>query len=108
MKCMILFSWKNKKNIIILLSADSAHSVVLTLCMLGNFACFFVVFFKKIFEVIRMSNSLDPDQDRHFVEPDLGPYCLQRLSAYDKKSDQGQSDLGPHCLQKRTFKIRRR
>ena len=30
-----------------------------------------------------MSNNLDPDQDRHFVEPDLGPNCLQRLSADD-------------------------
>ena len=28
-----------------------------------------------------MSNRLDPDQARHFVEPDLGPNCLQRLSA---------------------------
>ena len=26
----------------------------------------------------RMSNSLDPDQARHFVRPDLGPNCLQR------------------------------
>ena len=24
-----------------------------------------------------MSNSLDPDQARHFVGPDLGPNCLQ-------------------------------
>ena len=32
-----------------------------------------------------MSNSLDPDQARHFVGPDLGPNCLQRLSADDKK-----------------------
>ena len=24
-----------------------------------------------------MSNSLDPDQDRHSVGPDLGPNCLQ-------------------------------
>ena len=34
-----------------------------------------------------MSNSLDPDQDRqngHSVGPDLGPNCLQRLSADDK------------------------
>ena len=30
---------------------------------------------------IRMSNSLDPDQARCFVGPDLGPNCLQRLSA---------------------------
>ena len=28
-----------------------------------------------------MSNSLDPDQARHFVGLDLGPTCLQRLSA---------------------------
>ena len=33
---------------------------------------------------IRVSNSLEPDQARHFVEPDLGPNCLQRLSADDK------------------------
>ena len=31
-----------------------------------------------------MSNSLDPDQAIHFVGPDLGPNCLQRLSAYQK------------------------
>ena len=30
-----------------------------------------------------MSNSLDPDQARHYVGPDLGPHCLQRLSADD-------------------------
>ena len=28
-----------------------------------------------------MSNSLDPDQYQHFVGPDLGPNCLQRVSA---------------------------
>ena len=33
---------------------------------------------------ISVSNSLDPDQARHFVGPDLGPNCLQRLSADDK------------------------
>ena len=32
---------------------------------------------------IRVSNSLDPDQARHFVGPDLGPNCLQMLSAGD-------------------------
>ena len=30
---------------------------------------------------IRVSNSLDPDQARHSVGPDLGPNCLKRLSA---------------------------
>ena len=33
--------------------------------------------------IIRMLNSLDPDQTQRFVEPDLGPNCLQRLSADD-------------------------
>ena len=28
-----------------------------------------------------MTNSLDPDQVRHFVGPDLGPKGLQKLSA---------------------------
>ena len=28
-----------------------------------------------------MSNSLDQDLAQHFVGPDLGPNCLQRLSA---------------------------
>ena len=32
----------------------------------------------------RVSNGLDPDQDRHSVGPDLVPNCLQRLSADDK------------------------
>ena len=32
---------------------------------------------------IRVSNSLDPDQDRHFVGPDLSPNCLEWLSAGD-------------------------
>ena len=36
------------------------------------------------FITIWVSNSLDPDQARHFVRPDLGPNCLQRLSADDK------------------------
>ena len=30
-----------------------------------------------------MSNSLDPDQARRLVGPDLGPNCLQTLSADD-------------------------
>ena len=29
---------------------------------------------------------MDPDQDRHSVGPDLGPNCLQMLSADDKQS----------------------
>ena len=32
---------------------------------------------------ISVSSSLNPDQDRHSVGPDLGPNCLQRSSADD-------------------------
>ena len=32
----------------------------------------------------RLSNGSDPDQHRQKVGPDLGPNCLQRLSADDK------------------------
>ena len=57
----------------------------LTICLLGNFSCFLSsadffqnqLFFKNSFRnTIRVSNSLDPDQARHFVGPDLGPNCL--------------------------------
>ena len=48
------------------------------------------IFFQNYFlkkkssrNTIRMSNSLDPDQARRFVGPDLGPNCLPRLSADD-------------------------
>ena len=36
----------------------------------------------------RVSNSLDPDQAQNFVGPDLGPNCLQRLSADNKNRTQ--------------------
>ena len=39
---------------------------------------------KKIRNTIWVSNCLDLDQARHYVGPDLGPNCLQRLSADDK------------------------
>ena len=54
--------------------------------MLDNFSCFgcglrtFLHIFSlktSVRNTIRMSNSLDPDS----VGPDLGPNCLQRLSA---------------------------
>ena len=39
---------------------------------------------KSFWNTIRVSNSLDPDQARQHVGPDLGTNCLQRLSADDK------------------------
>ena len=38
-----------------------------------------LIFFKNYSSIVL--NSLDPDQAGHFVESDLGPNCLQRLSA---------------------------
>ena len=53
--------------------------------LLSSYDFFKTNFFKKFFEhYIRVSNSLDPDQDRHPVGPDLDPNCLHRLSADDK------------------------
>ena len=43
---------------------------------------FKVKFFRISFRnTIRVSNCLDPDQDRRSVGPYLDPNCLQRLSA---------------------------
>ena len=62
----------------------------LTLCMLSNFSCLcrpLLTFFKNNFSFMnafRVSNGLDPDQDRQSVGPELGPNCLQMLSAADK------------------------
>ena len=58
---------------------------------------------------IRMSNPLNPDQNRHFVSPDLGPNCLLRLSdilsgtlirmSYGLDPDQDRRSVGSNCLQ---------
>ena len=60
---------------------------MLLLSSAGFFSIFFfkIIFLKNSFmNTIRVSNSLDPDQDRRCVGLDLGrPNCLQRLSADD-------------------------
>ena len=43
------------------------HSLLL--CHILLFGCWI------FFNTIRVSNSLDPDQARHYVGPDLGPNC---------------------------------
>ena len=47
-------------------------------CLLSvGFLAFFLFFFKSsLMSTIIVSNSLDPDQDRPFVDPELGPNCL--------------------------------
>ena len=55
-------------------------------------------FFQNLFSsqnsfrnTIRVSNSLDPDQDLHSVGPDLGPNHVQRLSADDTIRHRGKT-----------------
>ena len=91
MRCHL---YSNQKVIIVLsLVVLLQVSIWVTLentCLMGNFACFFVfadLFSKSTFlnnsfrNMIRVSNSLDPDQAQQNVGPDLGPNCLQMLSA---------------------------
>ena len=77
---------ENKKEVLIV--------SFLTLCPLGNFACFFfrllsVFLLKSAVSkisfriIITVSNSLYPDQARPFVGPGMGQNCLQRWSAND-------------------------
>ena len=81
------------KNINYPIATLGSVDETLNFCRLSNFACFFtdcLVFFKINFyeknsfrNTIRMPNSLDQDQARQNVGPDLSPNCLQRLSAVD-------------------------
>ena len=43
-----------------------------------------------------MSNTLDPDQARHFEGPGLGLICLQRLSAGMETNDVSQINALKH------------
>ena len=58
-----------------------------------------LTFSKKSFRnTFTVSNSLAPDQARRFVRPDLGPNCLQRLSADDKSRHKRGKRQGPDCI----------
>ena len=51
-------------------------------------------FFQKILSKLsECQNSLFSAQDQHLVCPDLGPNCLQRLSADDKKSQLARKEF---------------
>ena len=58
-------------------------------CMLFSIVCkmFSKLFLMKVSfrKTIRASNRLDPDKARHFVGPDMGPNCLQKLSVDDTR-----------------------
>ena len=51
---------------------------------------YFTLWVLDFFNTIRVSNSLDPDQTRQNVGPDLGPNCLYRSSAENKSRPNGQ------------------
>ena len=82
-----------------LLEDGNSRETNIFLCMLGNFhtfsssADFFQNHpFRKILSGIpSVSNSLDPDQARHFVGPDLGPNCLQRISVDDSSKQRANT-----------------
>ena len=63
---------------------------------------YFTLWMLEFFNTIRVSNSLDPDQARRYVGPDLGPNCLQRLSA-DNKSPLVGKELNTDQLVDTTF-----
>ena len=59
-------------------SGPSGPLVFFVVCCIFSKLTFSKNYFRNI---IRMLNSLDPDQARHIVGPDLGPICLPWLSA---------------------------
>ena len=50
---------------------------------------YFTLWMLEFLNTIRVSNSLDPDQARHYVESDLGPNCLQSYQQTIKVNHSG-------------------
>ena len=76
------FFIEKKKTHCYLMTHYFANVLYLSICMLGNCSCFYfhlLTFFtiKFLKNNHRVSNSLDPDQDRHSVGLHLGSNCLQ-------------------------------
>ena len=72
-------SWnKNFKFYLTVKGFNSLHAGRF-LCLLSSAYFFFKIFYfeKRHFgKTIRVPNSSDPDQARHFVRPELGPICF--------------------------------
>ena len=79
----------------------------LTLCKLENFSCFFshlLTFFSNLTlsenyfrNTISVSNSLNPDQARQHVGPDLDENHVQRLSADNTSRKIIEVENAVHC-----------
>ena len=75
------------QNVSTIVAMIVAVSVINSACwvIFHAFVVLFWLYFKINFfknflrNIIRVSNGLDPDQDRQYVGPDLGPNCLQKL-----------------------------
>ena len=69
-------------------------------------------FFFKISGILSVSNNLDLDQARRSVGPDLGPNCLQRLSADDTSRQMGKgghqipSNINRESKKKKSFVVK--
>ena len=74
---------QDKCNIEIFLSPVMGYFSCACCCLL-TFFFEINLFNKSSRNTIRVSNSLDPDQDQCFVSPDLGTNCLQRLPVDNK------------------------
>ena len=97
-KCMKLHTTYISKNFTILTGLkNSTNTFMCHLC-----CCFSSLFSSKILSgTPSVSNSLDPDQAQNFDIPDLGPSCLQKLSADDYSSQRVIALYGPQ-LEKKT------
>ena len=65
---------------------------VLQYCFYYSFPLYYCAIFNSLDATIRVSNSLDPDQARHNVGPDLRPNCMERSA--DNKSSLVGKELG--------------
>ena len=65
--------------------SNSSHQLLAYWVIFHDFMLSADFFQHQLFQkILSEPNSLDPDEDQHFVGPHLGQNCLQRLSADDK------------------------
>ena len=84
--CVCIHAFLQRRNDLIMLRTFNHKNGFFSWVNFHAF-CRLLIFFKINFSkisfrnTIRVSNCMDLDQARCFVGPDLGPNCLQRLSA---------------------------
>ena len=77
--CYTVYYWKITQHA----KTFRANSLLSCICWLIFYKITLLSFINSNKNTIRASNSLDPDQARHFVGPDLDPNCFQRVPADD-------------------------